>query len=332
MLTLVVTDFTTTELWKRMLEHQDPELRQLAESLPGIVLGSREHTTGGKLGLWAVKHGSVGFPVDVSSFILYLQHVGETTGSHAAVGMAVDAVAWFQKLAGVEAVAQNSIVKAVRDGWKRKTAKPVKKKEPITSEILLEMVQSFGEPQSLAEVRLGSICLLTYAAFLRIGDIRALRCCDIMFREDSMEVYIAQGKMDQLREGHSVPIASTGNETCPVKMLQNYVILGGIDTSSKECFFRAITMTKEGGKLRKRGSLSYSRMRQLVQKLTSLGYEAKNFGLHSFRAGGATTAANKGLPERLFKRHGRWRSERAKDGYMKDSLEKRLRVTKSLGL
>ena len=75
-----------------------------------------------------------------------------------------------------------------------------------------------------------------------------------------MEVYIAQSKTDQLKEGHSVPIASTGNETCPVKMLQNYVILGGIDTSSKECLFRAITMTKEGGKLRKRGSLSYSRM------------------------------------------------------------------------
>ena len=92
-------------------------------------------------------------------------------------------------------------------------------------------------------------------------------------------------------------------------------------------------MTKEGGKLRKRGSLSYSRMRQLVlEKLTSLGYEGKNFGLHIFRAGGATTAANKGLPERLFKRHGRWRSERAKDGYVKHSLEKRLRVTKSLGL
>ena len=61
-------------------------------------------------------------------FVLYLQHVGESTGSHAAVGTAVDVVAWFQKLAGVEAVAQNSIVKAVRDGWKRKAAKPVNKK------------------------------------------------------------------------------------------------------------------------------------------------------------------------------------------------------------
>ena len=65
--------------------------------------------------------------MDVSTFILYLQHISETTGSHAAVGKAVDVVAWFQKLAGVEEVAQNGIVKAFRDGWKRKAAKPVKK-------------------------------------------------------------------------------------------------------------------------------------------------------------------------------------------------------------
>ena len=39
--------------------------------------------------------------------------------------------------------------------------------------------------------------------------------------------------------------------------------------------------------------------------------------LHSLRAGGATSAANVGIPDRLFKRHGRWASENAKDGYVK---------------
>ena len=86
---------------------------------------------------------------------------------------------------------------------------------------MLQMEKSFGEPQFLAEMRVGSICLLVYAAFLRIGEIRALRCCNITFRVDSMEVYIAQTKTDHLRE------------TCPVKMLRKYVILGEIDTFLK---------------------------------------------------------------------------------------------------
>jgi len=48
--------------------------------------------------------------------------------------------------------------------------------------------------------------------------------------------------------------------------------------------------------------------------------------------GGATAAANAGVPNRLFKRHGQWKSENVKDGYIKDSIESRLQVSKKLGL
>ena len=37
---------------------------------------------------------------------------------------------------------------------------------------------------------------------------------------------------------------------------------------------------------------------------------------HSLRSGGATVAATADAPVRLFKRHGRWPSESAKDGYV----------------
>ena len=56
------------------------------------------------------------------------------------------------------------------------------------------------------------------------------------------------------------------------------------------------------------------------------------FGLHSMRAGGGTKAANEGIPDKLFKRHGRWKSDNAKDGYVDDSVERRLLVTKQMGL
>ena len=61
-------------------------------------------------------------------------------------------------------------------------------------------------------------------------------------------------------------------------------------------------------------------------------YVGYQFGMHSLRAGGATAAANAGVPDRLFKRHGRWRSESAKDCYVKDSVDSRLSVSKSLGI
>ena len=69
-----------------------------------------------------------------------------------------------------------------------------------------------------------------------------------------------------------------------------------------------------------------------MAKIAQMGWDPKLYGMHSLRAGGATAAANAGVPDRLFKRHGRWKSESAKDGYVKDSLESRLTVSKSLGV
>jgi hypothetical protein len=60
--------------------------------------------------------------------------------------------------------------------------------------------------------------------------------------------------------------------------------------------------------------------------------EKARFCLHSLRSGGATAAASAGVDDRLFKKHGRWKSDSAKDGYVKESISNRMRVSKQLGL
>lgn len=60
-----------------------------------------------------------------------------------------------------------------------------------------------------------------------------------------------------------------------------------------------------------------------------------NLGTHSLRASGATMAANAAgndVNERCLLRHGRWKSSISKNGYINDSLDKRLSVTKKLKL
>ena len=66
--------------------------------------------------------------------------------------------------------------------------------------------------------------------------------------------------------------------------------------------------------------------------MRQIGLRPQDYGLHSARSGGATMAANKGVADRLFKRHGRWVSDKAKDGYVKDSIVNLLKVTRCLGL
>ena len=125
-------------------------------------------------------------------------------------------------------------------------------------------------------------------------------------------------------------MARTGRPTCPVNMVERYMAMGEL-VGKSGLLFRPLT--SNGKKLRPNGSLTYSRLRELLlDRLRVLGYPAEQFGVHSLRAGGATAAAGSGVPDRLFKRHGRWRSETAKDGYVKDSVEGRLKVTQDLGI
>lgn len=336
---LFCPDLKMADIWKDIASFKDPEFARLAEGLSHTVMKARADTTTrkylqayGRWKRWIQPARS--FPVEVPKFLLYLQDLGEKSSSSSAVLEAINAVSWVQRLAGVETVGRNQLVRAVSDGFKRTLARPTKKKEPITKEMLGRWVASLGQPLSLTDVRLASIALLAFAAFLRADEILKIRCRDVRFTPHGMDITIASSKTDQLRQGQIVPVASSGNPTCPVAMLRSYVAVGSIDLASDLPLFRGISSVSGKEKLRPSGGLSYTRLRELVlKKIRELGYDEKIFGLHSFRAGGATLAANNPtLPDRLFKRHGRWRSENAKDGYIKESLQNRLAVSKGLGL
>ena len=79
--------------------------------------------------------------------------------------------------------------------------------------------------------------------------------------------------------------------------------------------------------------MTYSRALELSRQcLQAIGLNAAEFGLHSFRAGGATAAAQAGVSDRLLKRHGGWKSDRAKDSYIVESQESLLAPSQALGL
>ena len=108
------------------------------------------------------------------------------------------------------------------------------------------------------------------------------------------------------REGKDVIISITDNATCPVHMLRRYLTLAHIEPDSTDFIFRGLTYCKGSNSymLRKHRKLSYSTAREvLLSALQSLGLDKSMFGLHSLRA----------IADRMFKKHGRWKSDKAKD-------------------
>ena len=151
----------------------------------------------------------------------------------------------------------------------------------------------------------------------------------MVFGPANITINLPKCKTDQLREGSSVVVARSGTPTCPVAMLQQYCTRAALDRASQNFMFQGIVRTKNSEQLKTSGHISYTRVRELIlQRLAKLGYDAAKFSIRSFRAGRATADANAGVPDRLFKCHGRWCSASAKDGYVKDSVESRQCLSK----
>ena len=60
--------------------------------------------------------------------------------------------------------------------------------------------------------------------------------------------------------------------------------------------------------------LNYTTVRsQVLDLLANIGLDLKKCAPHSLRSGGASAASNLGLNDRLFKKYGRWKSDKVRE-------------------
>ena len=165
--------------------------------------------------------------------------------------------------------------------------------------------------------------------FFRIEEVLLITYSDINFHSGYVISNLEVSKTDQLRKGNQVVNAESSNDdSCPVKIFKRYLShLESSPVDPSHYVFRAPSKTRSGHTLVSINKpISYSSVRDYFKSTFAL------FSTHSLRAGGASAAANAGVADRLFQRHGRWKSVSAKNGYVEDSLESRLLVSKNLGI
>ena len=180
------------------------------------------------------------------------------------------------------------------------------------------------------------MCPLGFAGFFRFSEIIVLRRCDIEIHSNFVNIFVEKSKTDIYRQGAWVIVASTGKDTCPVTMLIRCPVTMLIrcpvtmlircpvtmlircpvtmlitylrkaelldDNSSNQLIFCGMSYCKKKDlyKLNSK-QLSYTRCREILLKaMEEIGENPKEFSLHSLRSGGASAAANHGVPDRLF--------------------------------
>ena len=190
---------------------------------------------------------------------------------------------------------------------------------------------------NLKNLRIAALCSLAFAGFFRYDELCNIVPKHIEFHSDYIRIFVPRSKTDVYREGNFVFISASRSKYCPVGVLQRYLDLSGIDLCSSLPLFRPLVFHRSSSSYTLRsGKISYTTCRDILRDtLSQLGLNPNDYGLHSLRSGGITSAvrnSSNSIPERLLKIHGRWKSDSAKDMYVEESLENRLQVTKYLGL
>jgi hypothetical protein len=219
-------------------------------------------------------------------------HLSKFKRSTSTINEALYAISWAHNITGVVNPCNSELVSFVKEGALRAVVHFVNKNEPITPEMLRHFSQ-----------------------------LANLKRNNIIFYSDHVKLALEQSKIDVYRESKDVIISITDNATCPVHLLRWYLALANIEPDSTAFIFRGLTYCKcpNSYMLRKCSKLSYSTAREaLLSALQSLGLDRSKFGLHSLRAGGDSTSASADIADRMFKKHGRWKSNKAKNGYVKE--------------
>ncbi|XP_063410400.1 uncharacterized protein LOC134693496 [Mytilus trossulus] len=265
---------------------------------------------------------------------LYLASLVQFSATSSPVCDAYYSIKWAHSIIGADSPTDSQLVKCVFEGAKRKLGSQIKKKEPITPELLQAMYDKFFCVENIFSQRTICACILGYAGFMRVSELLNLRYFDINFKTSHISIFIEKSKTDIYRDGNWLIIAKTGTTLCPVRNLELYMQWSGIQSDSNLYLFRNLSQVKGKFVFRSMNKpLSYTRMREIfIDAFSPFVPDIKSYGLHSLRAGGATAAARFGVSDRLFKRHGRWKSDTSKDGYVKDDLSERMIVSQNLGI
>jgi hypothetical protein len=319
----------------------DPEIQSLSAELHGLATKSRAASTfqsysgpWAKFKSWCQEKQVPCLPASPLTVALYLTKLLRTADSPSPVLTCSGAIYLHHQLAGLPSPTQHPLVSMSREIAKRIKLSGQNVKKPFLASHIRRLFEfwRYSPSANLFDLMRLSAVTLCFAGFLRFSDLMTVQWHEIRFFPSHMELFLEKSKTDQYRDGRWVLIARVSGRFCPVTLVEHLLRVGRYAAHGPGGLIRNTTISPSKQTLRQKQP-SYTTVLQWSKSAAvALGLDPCEYGTHSGRRGGATGAANVDVPDRLFKEHGAWKSERVKDGYVVDSLQARLSVTANLGL
>lgn len=282
---------------------------------------------------------------------LYLTHVGlesrrDGVGPARVLGASA-AIACMHYLHGRPSPTASPLCDVVREANRRTLVPTPLQRDPVSAADIRALIDVYGGPSAtLRELMHVTVFTLMYAGFLRYDDAAHISVHrDLLrVRDSHVEIFLGRSKTDKYFTGSWVVVAASTSKYCPVLLLRRLLTAGQYVTfprSDGEDVGPLLRPVGPGGNALKQltGSvanpiraLGRAALLESCQRMCHGAGIRKAITLHSFRIGGATDAAAAGVPDRLFKKHGRWATESAKDRYVREHLDDKLQVSRALAL
>ena len=196
----------------------------------------------------------------------------------------------------------------------------------------MSLAERFAGPEaSLLDLRLVVFAVLSTVGMLRSSETLHLKLSDVVDLGSHLQVTIARSKCSDLPQ--QVTMAANNTSCCPVTLMRRYTrSLRSVAPSQTNFLFPRLAFQSTLNRhVPLPHPVSYTRMLELVKSaFKDLGFRPQDVGLHSFRRGGATAAANADVNERLLQKHGRWKTSNIKNQYIDEDLDHLLSVSRAI--
>ena len=284
-------------------------------------------------------------PASETTVALFLQQVADEAQSFSVIKLASAAIAYYQK---INLFDHNPTIGPLasfvrKSAMRRLGLAPLRRKAPFQWSDIARLVASTicGARTPYCRLVVVTFCVITYGGMCRYSDVASLQLGHLRFHQDGGSVTLSfpKRKNDQYRQGSKVTISALGEvPCCPVALLR--LLCDRIPGSSESFLFQGFQgaiVRLHPERTRPNGSpISYSQYQRYLSQWLGpiLGLSAKEFlsqfGTQSGRSGGASAAANAGIPMERWGQHGSWHSLSAQRAYMQLSEENILQVSRTI--
>jgi hypothetical protein len=122
--------------------------------------------------IWALSNGIPNefiLPAKPIRVALYLAFLVQQSSSPSPINQTFHSIRWAHNIASRSSPTDACLVKHILEGAKRRLSVPIKKKEPITPDLLSEMYDNMFCIKKLYTQRTLNACLLAYSGFLLLS-------------------------------------------------------------------------------------------------------------------------------------------------------------------